>query len=81
MIRRPQPAGAGDSMNRESCHPLRGLIRFLGLNMGFRFAPPQGGVPGRAARLGCETLRFRPRRGLRMVPRDDQLQGMVRFCV
>src|SRR5688500_14973016 len=32
----------------------------------FRRAPPQGGVPGRASRLGCETLRCHPLRGLRI---------------
>jgi LysM repeat protein len=36
---------------------------FTFFNLGFRFAPPQGGVPGRAFRLGCETLCFHPLRG------------------
>jgi|SRR5205809_6290187 len=29
------------------------IILFADSNLGFRSAPPQGGVPGRASRLGC----------------------------
>ncbi len=42
----------------------RAMNKFRRQFLGFRFAPPQGGVPGRAARLGCETLCHRPLRGL-----------------
>ena len=43
------------------CRPLRGLVESnLFVDLGFRCAPPQGGVPGRASRLGCETLCCRP---------------------
>src|SRR5437667_1912500 len=28
-------------------------VSFRSVNLGFRCAPPQGGVPSRAARLGC----------------------------
>jgi hypothetical protein len=38
-------------------------VFILVIDLGFRFAPPQGGVPSRAARLGCETLCFHPLRG------------------
>lgn len=41
-----------------------GLNAFNDTFLGFRFAPPQGGVPSRASRLGCETLCLDPLRGL-----------------
>jgi len=42
----------------------RALIIFRLRFLGFRCAPPQGGVPSRASRLGCETLCRHPLRGL-----------------
>jgi hypothetical protein len=41
-----------------------GSLSFSIINLGLRRAPPQGGVPSRAARLGCETLCCHPRSGL-----------------
>src|ERR1700730_2313479 len=37
------------------CRPLRRLS-FSVIVLGFPYASPQGGVPGRASRLACETL-------------------------
>jgi len=44
-------------MNRLS--PTPRALPWYSTILGFRCAPPQGGVPGRASRLGCETLRYR----------------------
>ena len=45
------------------------------VNMGLSFAPPQGGVPGRASRLGCETLRYRRAPRAQTNPAHDDLIG------
>src|SRR6267143_6659519 len=44
---------------------LRGLMLIdYNESWGFAALHPRGGVPGRASRLGCETLCFHPLRGL-----------------
>ncbi len=57
--------GAGGSPGtRQALSPAPRAGYLWTTNLGFRCAPPQGGVPGRASRLGCETLCCHPLRGL-----------------